>query len=84
MQSIFSQDTILKHLRMFSLRSNPNLTKTRFGSLLEQIRSLQKKNGIGKLTRAEKLKVPFLLIRQMSGSEQCNLWLGAGYLYPVW
>ena len=62
-------------LRIFSTRYNWNLAKTRFETVLEYLRWLQKKRINGKVRREEKLefkgkRVLPRVIKQMSGSEQ--------------
>ena len=57
---------------------NWNLANTRFGIVLEYLRSLQKKRRIGKARREEKLEVKGKRIKprvlgQVSGSEQLKI-----------
>ena len=60
------------------MRCNWNLAETQFGIVLEHFRSLQKKRGIGKVRKEEKLevigkRVSPRVLRQVSGSEQLKI-----------
>ena len=60
------------------MRCNWSLAKTRFETVLESFRSLQKKRRIGKVRREEKLEIKGKrdcprVIRQVSGSEQLRI-----------
>ena len=74
----FGKDIIWKCLGIFSMRGNWNLAKTKFGIVLEQFRSFQRKRRVSKVRREEKFEVRSKrvsprVIRQVSGSEQLKI-----------